>query len=167
MNPTSVTNCGIVLSQPIPNTNDGSTIYDILFTLYTGAPSQQTGGYILPLQPALFNFNLAYVVVRGVTATTVTFQIEPTDALFPTASSSTMTVTLPTGFTPTSNILTLNGVANTLSGAGYSAQIINYQQSNSYQLILTAASSVSGAHTFTFAGSDTNGSTTKMVTITI
>jgi hypothetical protein len=167
LNPTSVTNCGLNLSQPIPNVNNGSTIYDILFTLSTGAVPQQSSGYILPIQPNLFNFNLAYAITRGA-VTTIAFQIEPFDSLFPALSSSTLTVTLPSSsFTTTSSILTLNGTANTLSGAGYASELINYQQNNTYALVVQCASTVLGPQTFIFAGSDTNGSTTKTVNITL
>jgi len=155
---------GFVAQQSSSTVNTGSDLNDITLAL---ACSEGVSGYVFPTDPTTFNYTLsyAYEIINGVKL--ITFALNFIDPTQPSSSSTSLSVTLPGGYTLVNSATMFNQVKHTLTGLGFGSTVLNYTNTNQYELSISYPISTTGAQTFTFNGAGSSGSSSKSVTITL
>ena len=161
---TSVSYLGLVLQSPISQLNYGSTINDVTFQLFNGA--EQISGCGMAMNPLAFNFNYNYTVLYNGTGITISLTLDLIDPTQPTSASTSLQFSLPGYFTIENSILTSNNTPTTITTAGFT-QTLNYTVGNQYNIVMSMPATVTGIQVISIIASNTSGSTSKSISITV
>ena len=151
---------GFVLKQAASISNTGSNANDVKFSLTSASASRS--GFVLPLNPTTFNYNIVYSVVVGAVKTiTITIDLrDPSQVI----SNTTLNINTPGTCKVTRSSLTLNQVTSDMADKGFNNISIDYSKNNTYTLILTCTD-ISTTQSLTISGSSSTGATTKTISV--
>ena len=164
LNANSVVYAGFVLAQDVNTINTGDPVNDVTIVLTS---NNSISGYVLPLNPKTFNYNIGYTYTPSTGTKTINIVIDLIDYTQPTSSLTSLHITMPGTFSIARSTLMLNNQPVNLTDKGFNNQTINFSQTNRYILEITCDALLTGSNQITFTGTSGTGSASKTITISI
>lgn len=155
----SVMYAGFTVYQPL-----NTPIEDV--TINMTSPGNGNSGYILPLNPTVFDFSVQYQVDVTSVRKVVTLNLTFVDITQPIAITSLNTA-ITGSYQFVSNQLFINNAQTILTSSSFENQTVDFSQSNSMQLIISYLLSDVSSPTITFTGVSATGSVSKTVTLNL
>ena len=162
----SVTYVGIVFQAPISLVNIGDQSNDINFILYTSGGAMLSS-YSVPSNPQTLNYTIATAISSTSTNKYINLNIDLTDPVQPTSVPTTITLSLPGYIVANSGSLISNNVTTNVPINSFNNITLDYSVTNSYQLVLSCDSGVTGSQSIYITVQTNATSVTKKINITL